>query len=371
MKIASKRYAALLGATATATLWMGLDTGVTTTKVTQLDNSKSDTNTASSAAALSSSSPLHSNLLAPLPPLRVLRPNPNLEICYDTRTRTPVYVQHRIEVLPRPGEPGAAAAERHPHRSRMHFKQDLLVEERYRSSNSHYHLTGYDRGHMAPAADFNGSSKQLEDTYNLTNIAPQDPAMNRQIWAWLEEWTRRVARQGHESVQAVTLVTTGPLWLPSHPTDERKFRYNLEGIGKPPSLVLVPTHFFKVVVVLNKDCTQILDFACFVVPNRASANERPLQEYMVPWSDLETVSGLTFYPSLADDTFKAKADWLTAQQQTKRRAVAGRTPPVLLLTDGKSSSSRSTFSKWSHRELKHLCDKHACISPKHLEGRRQ
>jgi endonuclease G, mitochondrial len=357
--VLSNRYAALLGATAAATVWMGFGTGTSTT-TTELDNSTTN------AASVSSSS---SNL-APLPPLRVLRPNANLEICYDTRTRTPVYVQHRIEVVPRRGEPGAAV-ERQRSSSRMHFKQDLLVEERYRSRNSHYHLSGYDRGHMAPAADFYG--KSLEDTYHLTNIAPQDPVMNRQIWAWLEEWTRRVARQAHESRQAVTVVTTGPLWLPSHPTDERKFRYNLEGIGKPPALILVPTHFFKVVVVLDKDCTQILEFACFVVPNRASANERPLQEYMVPWSDLETVSGLTFYPSLADDTFKAKADWLTAQQQQKnRRAVTGETRSVLLLTDGKSSSTGgSTVSKWSYRELKHLCDRHACISPKHLEESKQ
>jgi hypothetical protein len=93
---------------------------------------------------------------------------------------------------------------------------------------------------------------------------------------------------------------------------------------------------------------------------------------MVPWSDLETVSGLTFYPSLADDAFKSKADWLTAQQQRKQRAVTGGTPSsVLLLTDGKSSSG-TAFSKWSHYgELKHLCDRHACISPKQLEESKQ
>lgn len=301
--------------------------------------------------------------LAPLPPLRVLRPNPNLEICFDTRTRNSVYVQHRIEVLPRD-------VERKLKRSRMRFKEDKLVEERYRSRNSYYHLTGYDRGHMAPAGDFYGG--QLEDTYSLSNISPQDSEMNRQIWAWLEEWTRRVARTAYETNhQAVTVVTTGPLWLPSHQTDEKKFLYNLEGIGRPPTVVLVPTHFFKVVVVLDKDCTKILTFACFVVPNRASANDRPLQEYMVPWTDLETVSGLTFYPGLADDSFKAKADWLTTQQQKRAQPVG---KPVLLLTDGKGGSGAAgggTFSKWSYRELKHLCESQACISPKQREQQRQ
>jgi len=287
--------------------------------------------------------------MAPVPPLRVLRPNSSLEICFDTRTRNAVYVQHRIEVMPRDI---AKAIQR----SRMHFKEEKLVEEQYRSRNSHYHLSGYDRGHLAPAADFFG--KDLEDTYNLCNICPQDAEMNRRIWAWLEEWTRRVARTAYETELAVTYVTTGPLWLPSHQTDEKKFRYNIEGLGRPPTLVLVPSHFFKVVVVVDPTGTKILRFACFVVPNRAIANERPLRDYMVPWSDLETVSGLTLFPGLADETFKAKADWLT------QRALPSK-EKMLLLTDGSNSSSKSggAFSKWSYRELKHLCDSQACVSP--------
>ena len=84
--------------------------------------------------------------------------------------------------------------------------------------------------------------------------------MNRRIWAGLEDWCRRVARAAYfaddsddddDERGGVTLVTTGPLWLPHHQTGDKSFRYHIDGIGKPPTLVLVPTHFFKVVVVLT------------------------------------------------------------------------------------------------------------------------
>ena len=75
-------------------------------------------------------------------------------------------------------------------------------------------------------------------------------------------------------------MVTGPLWLPASVTNsdngEARYWYSYEGIGRPPSLVAVPTHFYKVVAVVEKraaseepsatsgDATTIL-FAAFVV----------------------------------------------------------------------------------------------------------
>jgi endonuclease G, mitochondrial len=282
---------------------------------------------------------------SPISPLRILRPNPNLEICFDTRTRNAVYVQHRLVV------DGEQSRNR-----RLHFHEDKTIEERYRSRNSYYHLTGYDRGHLAPAADF-ADNQQLNDSYNLCNVSPQNSDMNRKIWAWLEDWTRQVAKRAWQKDRAVTYVTTGPLWLPRVQVAEKVFRYNIVGIGKPPALVMVPTHFFKVVVVVKN--STILHFACFVVPNEDSANEKPLQNYVVSWSDLETVTGLALYPGLVDDAFKARADLLT--QHATPNNGSGK---LLLLTDGSSSNKSAPVSKKTFHEMRHLCDNQTCVPRK-------
>jgi DNA/RNA endonuclease G (NUC1) len=275
------------------------------------------------------------SIFAPIAPFRIVRPNEHMEICFDTRTRNPVYVQHRIVVDESKGT-----------KPRHRFKEETLIEEPYRSKNSHYHLTGFDRGHMAPAADFINE----EDTYSLCNVSPQNQDMNRKIWAFLEDLTRQIARQSYRENEAVTYVTTGPLWMPSGQFAEKVFRYNLLGIGKPPSLVMVPTHFFKVVVVLNKEETKILKFACFVVPNNATANDRTLDEYAVGWSDLEIVTGLRFYPALVDEEFRAKADAIT------HRALPKDKKP-LLLTDG---SKTPNYNPRKIQELQHLCENQGC-----------
>ena len=89
-------YARALFGAAAVTSWMiGLERRDNSNNKTKLDdNDEEHDNSANNRNLLA-------HQLAPLPPLRVLRPNPNLEICFDTRTRNAVYVQHRIEVHPR------------------------------------------------------------------------------------------------------------------------------------------------------------------------------------------------------------------------------------------------------------------------------
>lgn len=281
---------------------------------------------------------------SPLPPTRILNPNPNLEICFDARTRTAIYVQHRLLMT----------AEGNGERSRWgrpRFREDTSIEEHFRSRNSFYSSSGYDRGHLAPAADF--PHETVSDTFNLCNVAPQDSAMNRKVWATLEALIRKVAEKASKEQKAVTYVTTGPVWLPTRQIKDGVFEYDLLGIGKPPTVVQVPTHFFKVVVVVDKDHERILQFACFVVPNNAAANSKSLQEYLVPWTDLEKVTGLTFCPQLADKAFRKKADRLTKHQQELFQQLSSQK----LLDDGKQRDARRKYRK----QLSHVCENHACF----------
>jgi endonuclease G len=54
-----------------------------------------------------------------------------------------------------------------------------------------YTNSGYDRGHMVPAANAD-DPKEMSDTFFMTNMTPQLPSVNRVAWKNLEERIRSV-----------------------------------------------------------------------------------------------------------------------------------------------------------------------------------
>lgn len=54
-----------------------------------------------------------------------------------------------------------------------------------------YTNSGYDRGHMVPAANAD-DPKEMSDTFLMTNMTPQLPSVNRVAWKNLEERVRSV-----------------------------------------------------------------------------------------------------------------------------------------------------------------------------------
>lgn len=54
-----------------------------------------------------------------------------------------------------------------------------------------YTNSGYDRGHMVPAADAD-DPKEMSDTFLMTNMTPQLPSVNRTAWRLLEDRVRSV-----------------------------------------------------------------------------------------------------------------------------------------------------------------------------------
>lgn len=363
------------------------------------------------------SSVIHHHLshtgVAPIPPIRIFRPNPYLEIAYDVRTRLPVYVLEQLQ----PEQWGVSKGQGSTRRP--HFTEEKELPESYRSRNSHYRNTEYDRGHMAPAADFSHDRKQLTDTFTLSNTAPQVASVNRKVWAALEDWTRLVARAAHEQSQAVsahesttcqrqattTLVLTGPLFLPARKMVDKVFQYEYAAIGQPPALQSVPTHFFKVVVVVSNSKgnhtnsttpqTQTIQaFACFVVPNHESvADETDLTQFVVPWTALEAVSGLEMFSawtttntmSLSKTNTNTNAnanagvaDWKASADAVTRAITQHQNQTtLLLLTDGKQATSsgwsaggggKKRNQKLQSTPLQHLCSKGQCQRPYKLHS---
>jgi len=82
------------------------------------------------------------------------------------------------------------------------FKTDKSIITKS-ASKSDYSSTGFDLGHLSPAADNNLSKQANEESFLMSNISPQIPNFNRGIWKELEGWVRDVATE-HNSVYVVT-----------------------------------------------------------------------------------------------------------------------------------------------------------------------
>lgn len=104
---------------------------------------------------------------------------------FDTDARCPAWVEYDLE----PSE--IVQADRAP----IPFKSDGRVAEASDNAED-YAGSGYDRGHMAPAADFNFNRQALEETYLYSNVCPQLPAFNRGRWAEIEREAREIAKGG-------------------------------------------------------------------------------------------------------------------------------------------------------------------------------
>ena len=75
------------------------------------------------------------------------------------------------------------------------------------ASLSDYKGSGYDRGHLAAAADMKWSKKVLSESFYMSNMSPQNPSFNRGIWKRLENQMRQWALDE----QKLHIVTGGVL----------------------------------------------------------------------------------------------------------------------------------------------------------------
>ena len=142
-----------------------------------------------------------------------------------------------------------------------------------------YRKSGYDRGHMAPAADFRWSEEAMSDTFYLSNMSPQDPSFNRGIWADLEAAVRVMAYENN-----AVYVVTGPV-LTDGP---------YETIGE--NEVAVPNEYYKVVLDYEEPEVKAIGF---ILPNEGSS--KSLESFATTVNEVEEKTGIDFFPSLPDD----------------------------------------------------------------------
>ena len=159
---------------------------------------------------------------------------------------------------------------------------------------------GYDRGHLAPSADFKWSKKALSESYFYSNMSPQVADFNRLKWADLEAMFREYVTN-HTETQLY--IVTGPILYDTLPKIER-------GVNK----VTIPEFYYKVALDLTNHKA-----IGFIMPNKKV--EYPISSYALPINDIEKVTGINFFYQLADsleevlESQKVITDWLPEKQK--------------------------------------------------------
>ena len=143
------------------------------------------------------------------------------------------------------------------------------------ATTADYRRSGYDRGHLAPAADMAFSVQTMADSFFMSNMSPQKPAFNRGIGKRLEEQVRQIAIR-----EKAIYVVTGPI-LPKKKT-----------VTIGANQVTVPTHYYKVIF----DLTPPRKMIGFILPNEGS--DRPLEDFAVTVDVVEKTTGLDFFSAL-------------------------------------------------------------------------
>lgn len=142
-----------------------------------------------------------------------------------------------------------------------------------------YTKSGYDRGHMVPAADQKWRQKAMEDCFVMANICPQDHALNAGAWNTLEGKERIWAKR-----DSALVIVAGPIY-----SDNDKTRIGQAGVR-------VPSAFFKVLLAPYLDSPRAIGF---VYPNMSSPGN--MQNYAMTVDEVEKLTGFDFFYNLPDD----------------------------------------------------------------------
>lgn len=128
-------------------------------------------------------------------------------------------------------------------RTGLSFKVDPLVPPQDQAKPSDYRGSGYDLGHLANNEDFAWDKQEQAETFEMTNVSPQLPGLNRAGWERLEEDSRAWAL-----TRGDLEVFVGPIFNPPKDPDE-PFLQNLHAKGSiGADKIPVPVAFFKVVI---------------------------------------------------------------------------------------------------------------------------
>jgi endonuclease G, mitochondrial len=156
------------------------------------------------------------------------------------------------------------------------FERPYFVQDRSVATGSadwrNYKNSGYDRGHLVPAADREFDYDAYHETFLTSNISPQNHDFNAGVWNKLEQKTRYWAKK-HDGV----FVITGGVLTDGLPT-----------IGE--EAVSVPTAFYKIIFDKRKEGNKVI---AFLIPN--APTDKSFYDYAVSVDEIEARTGIDFF----------------------------------------------------------------------------
>ena len=143
-----------------------------------------------------------------------------------------------------------------------------------------YRYSGFDRGHLAPAADMKFDSQSMSESFLMTNMAPQRPAFNRGIWLKIEKAIRRDVIEYGEAI-----VVTGAFLHSSLPLLD--------------SGVAIPEYFYKIIYWPSKNVAK-----SYLITNQGYS-QSDASDFLVSVDDIESLTGEDFFYQLDDSEEEA------------------------------------------------------------------
>jgi endonuclease G len=158
-------------------------------------------------------------------------------------------------------------------------EKDYFLKRLRPDSTYTYDGFGYDRGHLAPSADFRWSKIAISESYFYSNMSPQLGDFNRFKWAELEGWMRGYV----ENYETSLAVVTAPI------LDEK-----LDKIERGVNKVSIPKYYIKAAFDVKNNRA-----IGFILPNEKIT--LPLESFAVSIDSVEEILGYDLFSGIEDD----------------------------------------------------------------------
>lgn len=208
------------------------------------------------------------------------------------------------------------------------FKPDPMVPQYATATTEDYKYSGYDRGHMAPAADMKWDEQVMKESFYLSNICPQNPNLNGGVWKDLEEQVRDLA-----TIKGKIFVVCGPIVNDASTT---------LGVNE----VVVPQAFFKVLLQEENGVVHTIGFVYENISGR-----RPMSTYATTVDEVEELTNIDFFPSLPDkieNTVENEVDfskWTVSATELQKKINNTSTKPEVKSSESKGQNTETLEDK--------------------------
>jgi endonuclease G, mitochondrial len=157
-----------------------------------------------------------------------------------------------------------------------------------------YTGSGFDRGHLVPAADRNRTPQDSAAVFLMSNIVPQAPDNNRGPWEALESYCRRLVLSGRE-----LYIVAGPAGIGGTGS-----KGEAEIIGGRQQIA-VPAELWKIVVVSDQPGVLTLTaktrVIAVILPNQQGIKEQSWRSFRTTVREIEARTGYNFLSNAPQD----------------------------------------------------------------------